>query len=141
MLSQENMWLKLSAYNDNCQALHSYIEDHGADDICFVTSRQESAGASTVVQTQLWLDKEEIGQLGMPVFVTTDSKHKRQVLEGERIQFFLDDSPSNVRECKDLPNLRAFLLDRPNNQTDSDLPRVYSVAEFLLEVETASHAE
>jgi uncharacterized HAD superfamily protein len=138
MLRQENMWLELSAFNDNCQGLRSYIEEHGEDDIYFVTSRPESAGACTIVQTQLWLAEKEIGQLGMPVFVTTDSKHKRQVLEGERIQFFLDDSPGNVRECEGLPNLRAFLLDRPYNQADVDLPRVYSVAEFLLEVEAAS---
>ncbi len=138
MLTQENMWLNLPAHEENCAALKEYIVRNGERDICFVTSRPPCPGASVVLQTQLWLNEHDIGTIGMNVFVTENSDHKRQVLEGERIQFYIDDLGGNVRATAGIVDHRAFLLDRPYNRHDIDLPRVYSVAEFLLEVEAAS---
>ncbi len=137
LMQQENFWLYLPALSENVEALRTYIAQHGEAGISFITSRPASFGADTHLQTQLWLDEHEIGSLGMEVFVTEGSASKRQVIEEERIQFFLDDMPGNVRACAGLVDHRAFLLDRPYNRADVDLPRVYSVAEFLLEVEAA----
>ena len=138
LMRRENFWMRLPAFEENVEALRAYIEDHGDKGISFITARPESNGANAVVQTQLWLLDKKIGPLGMEVFIAQGADAKRQVIEGERIQFFLDDSPANVRICQDLPDHRAFLLDQPYNRHDIDLPRVYSVAEFLLEVEAAS---
>ena len=120
---------------DNIEELRDYIAAHCDADIWFVTARPEGVGATTMVQTQLWLAEYEIGALGMPVIITED---KRQAMIENEIQFSLDDAPIHVRACQDILGHRAFLLDRLYNQEATDLPRVYSVAEYLLEVEAAS---
>ena len=135
LMHQENFWLSLLGYANNIEDLRDYIGRNGEQDIYFVTARHQSLGASTVIQTQLWLAEHEIGALGMPVIVTED---KRSAMIENGIQFSLDDIPVNVRACKSIPGHRAFLLDRSHNQEATDLPRVYSVAEYLLEVEAAS---
>lgn len=143
MVSKENLWLSLPAFEDEVDSLREYIRDHGDTDVCFITARPPSLGASATIQTQLWLAELELGMLGSEVYVTgrKSSEEKLAIIQGEKIKFFLDDSPGNVRICQGLADHRAFLLDRPYNQAAVDLPRVYSVAEFLLEVEAASHVD
>lgn len=132
LLAQDYFWLNVPDYPENVAALLDYASLHDKDDIHYTTARPECAGGTALSLTRLWLWDRKLPTAN--VEVVKDPKIKRQHMIDNGIQYSIDDYAPTVLSCQDISGHRAFLLDRPWNQ-DVDLPRVYSVAEFLMAVE------
>jgi uncharacterized HAD superfamily protein len=132
MKGQKTFWLNLPPYQDALDALEAYMEKAGHDDLYFVTSRGSSSCATAEEQTEDWLFDNYLP--AHHLIVVTHAEDKAAIIAENGIQFSLDDLPATVRACNAIPGHSAFLLDRPYNREDTDLPRVFSVREFLEKV-------
>lgn len=137
LLEDPYLWERIPAFEENVQALHQYMDAHGDKDVYFITSRKNCVGASAVSQTQLWLMDQGFNFHNLSV--VKSSKEKEQHLRDLGIQFFIDDLAPTIAQCQVVESCRSVLLDQPYNRYASHLPRVFSVAEFLLEAEFADH--
>jgi hypothetical protein len=129
-----NFWLDappLSGVED----LWHYLErpNNGSDEVFFVTSRAVTVGYSPQVQSSQWLNT-----LGLwprkgrsVVLCVADAKHKQDLFRGLGLKFMLDDFAPTVYQLNEIDGMHAFVLDQPYNQHAKDLPRVYSVTEYL----------
>ncbi|VVB51964.1 5' nucleotidase, deoxy (Pyrimidine), cytosolic type C protein (NT5C) [uncultured archaeon] len=133
MMNQDNFWTHLPAFEENVAAVSTYLETHGEQDIYFVTARPDCNGGSAKSMTALWLMDHRL-PFGNLIVVPSHAA-KRDVLAQHGIQAHLDDYAPTIKACQGLPGLRAYVLDRKYNQGATDLPRVYSAAEYLLEAE------
>lgn len=133
LMAINNFWTYLPAFEENVAPLREYIEAHGSYDVFFVTARPECAGGSAKSMTSLSLMDN-----GLPfhnLVMAPSHAAKPAILQQYGIQAHLDDYAPTIRACQGLPGLSAYVLDRLYNQDAKDLPRVYSTAEYLLEVE------
>lgn len=136
LLWTENLWYQLPAYEHEVAALRAYIQEHSDDEIFYITARPPSAGANTEIQTQLWLPEQGLGTIGAKVLVT---EQKVQAIIDNAVEFYVDDLPTTVAAVNTFSNCRGYVLRRPYNENWlPELPRVESVADFLLQVEMAS---
>lgn len=132
MLATPQMWAELEPFEENCQALREYISSYGEDDVYFLTSRPACNGGSPVSMTGLWLFTQHLPIANL--IVVSNPAEKSAILRENDITYSLDDYGPTIQGCLDIPGHRPFILSRPYNES-YDLPRVYSVAEFLMTVE------
>jgi hypothetical protein len=133
LMAIDNLWTNLPPHRENVTALQEYIAAHGEEDVYFVTARPECRGGSARSMTGLWLFEH-----GLPIhnlIMAPSHGAKQGILAAAGIAYHLDDYAPTIRACQGLAGLRAFVLDRKYNQGEDDLPRVYSAAEYLWEVE------
>lgn len=132
MLATPQMWAELPALEENCQALREYISANGEDDVYFLTSRPACNGGSPFSMTGLWLFTQKLPIANL--IVVNNPAEKAAVLRENDITYSLDDYGPTIQSCLAIPGHRPFVLNRPYNE-ELDLPRVFSVAEFLMTVE------
>jgi hypothetical protein len=135
MLATPYLWLHLDPFTESVEAIRHYVAGHGEEGIYYITARKNSAGHGGAKEmTQAWLS-----ELMLPwknVIVVDRTREKLTHIIDNGIHFSIDDLDRTVELCQGIPNHTALLLDRPYNQ-EADLPRVYSVEEFLLHVEAS----
>lgn len=102
------------------------------DEIFFVTARAVTVGDSPAVQSAQWLMARGLFPRGghSTVLQVMDSKHKQDLFKALRIEYMLDDYGPTVQQLIDC-GVKAYVLDQPWNRVYTDLPRVYSVSEYL----------
>lgn len=133
LMAIDNFWTMLPAFDENVAPLREYIAAHGSYDVYFVTARPDCEGGSAKSMTSLWLMDH-----GLPfhnLVMAGSHAAKPGILQQYGINAHLDDYAPTIAACQGLPGLRAYVLDRPYNYSAKELPRVHSVAEYLLEVE------
>lgn len=133
MMQQDNFWTHLRPFKENITPIYEFINTHGEDSVYFVTARPDCRGGSAKTMTQLWLMDN-----GLPfrnLVVSPSHSAKPDILQAHGIEAHLDDYAPTIQACQGLPGLRAYVLDQKYNQHATELPRVYSTAEYLLEVE------
>jgi len=133
IMQQDNFWTYLPPFKENVAAVREYIDAHGDRDVYFLTARPECRGGSARHMTSLWLM-----DMGLPfhnLIMSPSHSAKPALMVEHGIQAHLDDYAPIVRACQGLAGARAFVLDRKYNQDATDLPRVYSVTDYLVEVE------
>lgn len=138
LMAIDNFWTNIPAYDENVEALRDYLQSHDENDIYFITSRGDCAGGSARSMTQLWLMDH-----GLPIqnlIVVKSGKEKEGHLRSNGIQMFIDDLAPTIAQCLSIEGCCSVLLDREYNRYAAWLPRVMSVAEFLLEATFASNA-
>lgn len=133
LMEEDNFWTNLPAHQENVTALQEYIAAHGDEDIYFVTARPECRGGSARSMTGLWLFERQLPIQNL--IIAPSHAAKPAILAQHGIAFHLDDYGPTIRACQGLAGLRAYVLDRKYNQGEAGLPRVYSAAEYLWEVE------
>jgi hypothetical protein len=103
------------------------------DEIFFITSRATTVGDSPLVQSARWLSTYGMyPRAGYSVVLpVSDPAFKQDLFRGLGLRFMLDDYPPTVEQLNKIEGMHAFLLDAPYNQYAKDLPRVYSVTEYL----------
>lgn len=109
------------------------------DEVFFITARATTVGESPAVQSAAWLAHRHLyPRYGYStVLQVDDSKFKADLFRGLKIRYMLDDYAPTVKALNELtdaegkPFMKAFVLDRPWNKYATELPRVYSVAEYL----------
>lgn len=108
----------------------------------FVTTRQNTAGASVLHQTTKWIKMMS----GLENFSVVSTKHKDKIIDGINAQFFIDDMPENILDVAiAVPKCNCFLLIRPYNSYFIDfiskshgyknVDFVWNVDEFLKIIE------
>ncbi len=106
--------------------------------IYFITSRRNTAGKNVLNQTTRWIRTHSF----LEHFCVIPTEKKGKILDGCKIDVFLDDYPENLIEAiVEAPKCRSFLLVRPYNLyflsfiADShkfkNIQSIYSVEEFL----------
>jgi len=110
------------------------------DEVFFITARMPTVGAPPLVQSAQWLQGQGLWpregySVVLPVL---DAKHKKDLFQGLKLSFMLDDYVPTVEQLNHIPGMRAYVLDQPWNRYAKELPRVYSVAEYLHKVRAAS---
>jgi len=129
-----NWWLTLNAM-PGLSDLQRWLISHAGHDIFVCTSRCSSLGATTTMQTHLWL--QSCGLRGVNNFVgvitVPKSKHKCDVYQAMEIEWSLDDKPETVIDCGliDTMEHHAWLLSQPWNAKAGVHNRTSSVQEFL----------
>lgn len=111
------------------------------DQIYFVTARMATVGNPPLVQSAHWLAGRGFWpRNGFSTVIPVEhAKHKKDLFRGLGLNFMLDDYAPTVRELNGIEGMHAFVLDQPWNQKENqDLPRVFSVAEYLDEVNRLS---
>lgn len=107
--------------------------NNSQDEVFFVTSRAATVGYSPLVQTSQCLNAYGLwprnGQ--SVVLCVADPKHKQDLFRGLGLKFMLDDYAPTIEQLNQIDGMRAFVLDQPYNRYAKDLPRVYSVTEYL----------
>ena len=104
----------------------------------FVTTRQNTAGASVLHQTTQWIKN----LAGIDNFSVISTRNKGKIVEGIDAKFFIDDMPENIIEVANaVPNCMCYLLVRSYNNYFIDfitkshkyknVDLVYSVDEFI----------
>lgn len=131
LTNTENLWEKVEPFKANVSALEVFIAEHPEVEIFYITARAKTPGRHPFFQTQKWLNKLGI-RCGENI-VVTNSSEKAVWMANLGIDFSIDDLAPTVRACNGMQFSRhkAFLLDRPYNALETDLPRVLDVAEFL----------
>lgn len=130
-----NFWGSIKGYVDNIHSLQSFFNYNPTFDAYFITSRVETAGDSPLVQSFQWLQERYLAPRNghSAIIAVSDAKMKAQVIQALKIPYFLDDYAPTVEQLNNLDGFRpqAFVLDRPWNRYAANLPRVFSVAEYL----------
>ncbi len=117
------------------------LEFHGHS-IYFITTRRNTAGKNVLTQTNSWIRKHCF----LENFSVIPTDKKGRLLDGMRIDYFLDDYPENLIEATiEAPKCKSFLLVRPYNEyflkfiSESHkfkkIVPVYSVEEFFNKIE------
>ena len=103
------------------------------DEIYFITARLATVGESPLVQSSNWLATYGCWPRDgySTVIPVAEAKHKKQLFEGLGLKLMLDDYAPTVAELNEIEGMHAYVLDQPWNRYATELPRVYSVAEYL----------
>lgn len=123
-------------YEDNLQALRTFLHTQSNHDIYFVTSRSDTGGVPVGLQSSRWLRDNGItsGFNHLAVVPVHSAETKKFVMSDLDIDFSIDDLGVTVEGCSVLRGHKAFLLDRPWNRDKNYGPRVLSMEEFLSKV-------
>jgi hypothetical protein len=129
----ENWWMRLDPHHDSVGALAIFFYTQRCHEVHIVTSRVPTIGQTISFQTDVWLRacgvNPCLNYLG--VLPVANSDHKVEIYDFAGFDFSIDDKLETVQQCDALPKHKAFLLDRPWNQSGSVKNRVKSVQEFL----------
>ena len=119
----------------NIDALRDFVSKNRCE-VYFITSRRQTAGDSILRQTEMWLDNQGllVRRGGASVVPVPNTGAKKDILSALKIPYMIDDYDATVRNLQTLETTKTFLLDAPWNQHATDLPRLYSVAEYLTEL-------
>lgn len=132
-----DFWLRSPAYEQNIAELQDFLKDFPETRLFFITARIRTGEVSARSQTEQWLGKFGLWPRGkLSTVLTSRPEGKIELMREANIAFSLDDKKETVAACQMLINHEAYLFSQPWNQ-DSDLPRVYSIKEYL---EKASQA-
>jgi|SRR5208282_987890 len=104
------------------------------DEIYFITARRVTTGDSPLVQSAAWLNRFGLWprQGYSTIIPVAEPKNKIDLFKGLGLKFMLDDYSPMVEELnKSVEGMHAYVLDQPWNRYAKELPRVYSVAEYL----------
>lgn len=109
------------------------------DEIYFITARAVTVGESPMVQTAKWLARFGLWPRNgySTVIPVAEAEHKKQLFQGLGLKFMLDDYAPTVEALNSIKDkegnqfMRAYVLDQPWNRYATDLPRVFSVTEYL----------
>ncbi len=131
-LELENVYEEFELEDEeDFKAFLDFVKKHDTKiEIFFITARRNSRGKSVEEQTKNWFKKH--GYNAKNVFVAFEKGSKAKEL---KLDYFIDDKPHHIIEvlqsCK---KTKAYLLHKPYNQKE-ELPRVYSLKEFLRNIE------
>lgn len=135
-------WANLPAYKDNCADLRQFLFDNMGNypEIYFITARTRTKDKEPIaVQSKRFLDKNNIFNTGTQmVILPVDKTHKKaDLMKALGIKYSIDDHGPTVDLCNNsIEGHKAYVLDRPWNK-EYDLPRVFTLGEFLNKVRTA----
>jgi hypothetical protein len=103
------------------------------DEIFFVTARAVTRGDGPLPQSSHWLQIHGLWPRDgfSTVIPVADSTQKKDLFRGLGVRYMLDDYAPTVAELNQIEGMHAFVLDQPWNQYATELPRVYSVIEYL----------
>lgn len=129
--TQPDFWTRIPGYEQNISELQDFLKDSPETRLFFITARIRTGEVSARSQTEQWLAKFGLWPRGkLSTVLTSRPEGKIDLMREANIAFSLDDKKETVAACQMLINHEAFLFDQPWNQ-DSDLPRVYSIKEYL----------
>ena len=121
-----------------CDELVDYIRRRAIqfkepDEIFFITARAKTKGDSPLVQSSHWLYSRGLWpREGFSTVIPVgEAKHKADLFRGLGLKYHLDDYAPTVEELNKIEGMHAFVLDQPWNQYATELPRVYSVTQYL----------
>jgi hypothetical protein len=128
-----NFWRREPPYQRNVDAAIRFINNNPDVTVYFMTQRPDTEGGTAYDQTLDWLvtnglypfDKE----VTTPIIVK-DPTEKKGLIEDLEIDFSIDDKQETVTQCNEIIGHKAYLLNRPWNQSSIE-PRVYSVDDFV----------
>jgi len=134
----ENFWLNLKPLVSSEIFLRLEKLERENNSIYFITSRRDTAGRNVLQQTNEWVKK----YTSLKNFSVIPTEKKGKILDGVKIDYFLDDLPENLIEAViEAPNCNPFLLIRSYNSFAIEFIKkshkyrkiniVYSVEEFL----------
>lgn len=103
------------------------------DEVFFITARTKTIGEPPAVQSARWLSHRRLYPRACysTVLQVNDPKHKQDLFRGLDLKFMLDDYAPTVVQLNKIEGMHAFVLDQPWNRYEKDLPRVFSVTEYL----------
>jgi 5' nucleotidase, deoxy (Pyrimidine), cytosolic type C protein (NT5C) len=103
------------------------------DEIFFITARATTVGDPPMAQSAAWLSRRSVWpRNGFSTIISVaDAKHKKDLFQALGVKFMLDDYAPTVQQLNEIKDMHAFVLDQPWNQYATELPRVFSVKEYL----------
>lgn len=106
---------------------------HRTDEIFFITARAVTKGDGPLVQSSKWLSRFGLWPRAgfSTVIPVAEASHKKDLFRGLGLKFMLDDFGPTIGELNQIEGMHAYVLDQPHNQKYTELPRVYSVTEYL----------
>ncbi len=127
----EELWYNLRYLSaaDTLASRLCYIESN----IYYITNRIDTPSRhnySALEQTNRWLADRDLLRRNTSVLVIKDARMKKDIFTALDISMSIDDRIDTVQACQEIPNHRAYLYDQSWNR-NSDLPRVYSLHEYL----------
>ncbi len=131
-LDLENVYEEFELEDEeDFKAFLDFVNKHDTKiEIFFITARRNTKGKSVEEQTKSWFEKH--GYNDAKVFVAFEKGSKAKEL---KLDFFIDDKPHHVVEVlKSCFKTKAYLLHKPYNASE-ELPRVFSLKEFLNNIE------
>ena len=128
MKTVRNFWLTLRAHAWRTELWAMFQ----VFNVFFITSRFQTRGWSVHRQTRTWLSVHFPGLGPFQIIVTED---KARFCASHNITFALEDSPFVARKLME-EGVNAYLIDRPYNQDETDIPHTSSVRKFGEIVET-----
>jgi len=112
-----NWWVYLSAYYEQIHPLTRFLVHTSKHTIWIVTARRQGAGLTVAKQTAMWWDSLGINQFNyVGVIPVPHPSTKAKLYKTLEIDYSIDDNGPTVEQCDELPNHKAFLLDRPWNK-------------------------
>jgi hypothetical protein len=106
---------------------------HLKDEVFFVTARRTTVGEPPAVQSAHRLEARGLYPRNgySTVLQVNDAKYKQDLFRGLKLKYMLDDYAPTVVQLQAIEGMHAYLLDQPWNRYEKNVPRVYSVAEYL----------
>lgn len=107
------------------------------DEVFFITARATTKGEPPAVQSARWLHHRHLWPRAgySTVLQVEEPKNKQDLFRALKIKFMLDDYAPTVQQLNQIEidgePVRAFVLDQPWNRYATELPRVFSVTEYL----------
>jgi 5' nucleotidase, deoxy (Pyrimidine), cytosolic type C protein (NT5C) len=108
------------------------------DEIFFITARAVTVGDGPLAQSSQWLNRYGLWpRKGLSTVIpVAQAAHKKDLFRGLGIKFMLDDYAPTIKELNEIEGMHAYVLDQPHNRYMTDIPRVFSVAEYLETIHT-----
>ena len=133
----DDFWQEEQPYYHAVKSLQDFLEYNKKADVYFITSRVETTGESVLRQCSFWLQTYQLWpRYGhSTVIPVADPKYKLDIIAGLKLPFMLDDYDVTVEHLQKLDNCKTYLLDQPWNRHAKNLPRLFSVADYLEIVE------
>lgn len=117
-------WENVPEYPDAIGFLERLKLDFYHDDIYFITSR---SGDNAKKQTENWL--EDLWFNGPTVLI---SSNKGYCCKALKLTHYLDDRNENCQDVRDTSiDTNGYMLDRPWNEKQYDVPVLFKINEFL----------
>jgi 5'(3')-deoxyribonucleotidase len=109
-----------------------------ADEVFFITARETTIGEPPSVQSARWLHHRGLWPRAgySSVLQVEEAKYKQDLFRGLKLKFMLDDYAPTIEQLNKIEGMHAFLLDQPWNRYANELPRVFSVSEYLEKIRT-----
>jgi len=135
LMATEDFWLHLIEL-PGARELHSFLAKNNDTQVYFITSRAQSVGQSTLMQTTQWLERRGLWpRFDRSTVIVTEASEKWKYLKALEIPWYLDDYlPTIVQVQSICEGTRGVVFDAPYNQDGRGIPRFYSVAAYLQQV-------